>query len=143
MSSLNRRDALSNLATILATTTGITTVVRTYGDIDITKYSSTQLPLIEVQEPEETPDEEMTSMKQIAFLDLILKVWFVTWGMAPTSTYEDFVKAIRNKIGANFKLNDTATGCWVISVTKVEGEMPLFHFNISLRLKYYLDLTNA
>jgi len=141
--SLNRRSVLSNLASILATTSGITTVVRTYRDIDITKYASAGLPLLELQEPEEAPDEEMTSMMQIAFLDMKARVWFITWGETPTSTYEALVQAIRNKIGANFRLNETATGCWVINVTKVEGEMPLFHFDISLRLKYYLDLKNA
>jgi hypothetical protein len=141
--SLNRREVLSNLASILATTTGITTVVRTYRDIDIMKYASTALPLIELQEPDEAPDEEMTSMMQIAFLDMKARVWFITWGENPTSAYEALVQAVRNKIGANFKLNDTATGCWVVGVGKIEGEMPLFHFDLALRLKYYLSLQDV
>jgi len=141
--SLNRRDVLAALKTILATTSGVTTVVRTFVPIDITNYNENELPLIELQEPDEMPDEEMTSMKQIALLEMKCRVWFVVWGESPTTTYESLVKALRDKIGANFKLSDTATGCWVIDVTKVEGEMPLFHFEISLRLKYYLDLQNA
>jgi len=140
---MNRRDALAALQSILSTIAEVKTVVRSYVPIDITSYAEAAFPLIELQEPDETPDSEMTSMRQIAFLEVATKVWFITWGENPTATYESLVKAIRNKIGANFNLNNTATGCWVINVTKVEGEMPLFHFDISLRLKYYLALQDA
>lgn len=140
---LNRRDLLSNFATILDMISEVQTVVRSNAVLDISKYYTTDLPLIEIQEANETPDRELTSMRQLAFLDLVLRVYFVEWGEIPTATYETLIKKIRNQIGNNFNINNTASGAWVVGVGKVEGEMPLYHLDLDVRVKYYLDLTDV
>jgi hypothetical protein len=138
---LNRRDILSQLETILATTTGITTVVRSYGEegIDITQYAEADLPLLEIIEPAEENDEEMTSRRSVQFLDTVLRVYFVDWNDDVQSTYETFVKNVRDKVGANFKVDNKATGCWIVDISRVLGELPLWHIEFDLRVKYYLD----
>ena len=138
---LNRRDILSGLETLLGTVTGITTVVRSYGEegIDITQYAESNLPLIDIIEPEEVNDEEMTNRRSIQFLDTVLRVYFVDWKDDVQVTYETFVKNIRDKVGAEFIVNGTATACWVTDITKTLGELPVWHIDFSLRVKYYLD----
>lgn len=142
---LNRRDILSGLATILATVTGIVTVVRSYGEegIDITQYAEAELPLIDIIEPSEDNDEEMTARRSIQFLDTVLRVHFVDWNDDVQSTYETHIKNIRDKVGAGFKVNDSATACWVTDITRVLGEVPLWKIELSLRVKYYLDQLNT
>ena len=87
---LNRRTALAQLKTTLEEITEIKTVVRSYGgrtvrgaadleSFDITNYTSAQLPLIEIQEPAEDTEQQNTSMRAIMALELILKLWFVSW----------------------------------------------------------------
>jgi len=147
---LNRRDILSGLETILGTVTGITTVVRSYGGganvvrggeegIDISQYAEAQLPLIDLIEPEELNDEEMTSRRSIQFLDTVLRVYFVDWNDNVQGTYETLVKNIRDKVGAEFRVNGTATACWIVDISKVLGEVPLWNIEFNLRVKYYLD----
>ncbi len=141
---MNRRDVLSGLKTILSSVSGIKTVVRTYADLVLSaSYKTTDLPLIEIREPEEYPETELTGMRQMELLNLTLRVWFIDWAESPTSTYETLVKDIRNKIGGSFTVGDSAVACWVNNVGIVEGEMPLFHFDIALRTKVYLNLQNA
>ena len=140
---LNRRAILSGLAAVLAEITEVKTVVRTLLDADMKIYATTVLPLIEVQEPDETEDRSLTSQRQIMFLDTVIRVWFVRWGADPNSTYETLVTKIRNKIGDHFTINETATGAWVTRVTGIEGAMPLYHFDMSIRVKYYLDEKSA
>lgn len=140
---LNRRDILSNFKTILDAISEVTTVVRSNSILDISNYYSTELPLIEIQEANEVPDKELTSMRQMAYLDLVLRVYFVEWGEVPNATYETLLKKIRNKIGDNFRVNDTANAAWVVGVGKIEGEVPLYHLDIDVRVKYYLDLTDV
>jgi thioester reductase-like protein len=141
--SQNRRTILSNLTTALGNVTGVTTVVRTITEIDITQYTESQLPLINVREPEENTEDEMTSMKSMMNLEILTTVFFIRWGMDPDSTYETLVKNIRNQIGANFTLNGSCTGTWVTDVSLVTGEMPLFRFDVILRCEYYLDLKST
>lgn len=138
---LNRRDILSTLETLLKTVTGITTVVRSYGEegIDITQYAEANLPLIDLIEPAEDNDEEMTSRRSIQFLDTVLRIYFVDWNDNVQSTYETFVKNLRDKVGVEFRVNGTATACWVTSISKVLGEVPLWNIDFDLRVKYYLN----
>lgn len=142
---LNRRDILAQLETILGTTTGIQTVVRSYGEegIDITQYAEADLPLIDIIEPAEDNDEEMTSRRSVQFLDTVLRVHFVDWNDDVQSTYETHVKNIRDKLGAGFKVNDTATACWVVAISRVLGEVPVWFLEMELRVKYYLDQQNT
>jgi len=138
---LNRRDILSGLETLLATVTGITTVVRSYGDegIDITQYTQANLPLIDLIEPAEENDEEMTSHRSIQFLDTVLRLYFVDWNDDVQSTYETFVKNLRDKVGGDFRVDGTATACWITDISKVLGEVPLWNIDFDLRVKYYLN----
>lgn len=147
---LNRRAALAKLKTILEEITEIKTVVRSYGgrtvrgagdleSFDITSYTSAQLPLIEIQEPAEDTEQQNTSMRAIMALECTLKLWFVSWAEIPTSAYETLIKKIRDKIGANFKLDNTVTGIWVIEISLVSGELPVYNIEIELAMKYYLN----
>lgn len=141
--SQNRRDALAALATLIGAITEVKTVRRVSMPIDITQWAESELPLVEIREPDESAASELTNMRQLTSLNIVLRVWFVIWGEVPTTTYETLEKKIRNKIGDNFKLNDTVNGVWVTNISKVDGEMPLYHFDIILRLKLYLELQNA
>ena len=134
-----RKNILAELATFLATVTGVETVVRTYTEIDITKYTASQLPLIELLEPAEMNDEELTGRRSIAQLETILKVWFVDWNDTPQATYETLVANIRNKIGDEFRVNNNAIACWVVGVTELDGELPVWNFKIGLKLLYSLN----
>lgn len=147
---LNRRDILSGLKTILGTVVGIKTVVRSYGGggdartsgeegIDITQYAESDLPLIDLLEPEELNEEEMTNRRSIQLLDTMLRVYFVDWNDNVQGTYETFVKNIRDKVGAEFRVNGTSTACWIVNISKVLGEVPVWHIEFDLRVKYYLD----
>jgi len=138
---LNRRDILIQLEIILGTITGITTVVRSYGEngIDITQYADTDLPLIDLNEPGESNDEEMTSRRSIQDLEIVLRVYFVDWNDKIQSTYETYIKNIRDKIGSEFKVNNTVTACWITDISKVEGEVPVWHLDMTLNVKYYLN----
>jgi len=138
----NRRSVLSNLATIMGTVTGVVTVARSTMPIDILNYKEAELPLLNIVEPEEDTWTDSTSQRAVMVLEVSLQVWFVHWGedpLASPNTYQSIMKAIRDKIGANFTLNNSASGVWVIKVSKIAGEFPVYSYGIDLRLKYYLD----
>lgn len=138
----NRRTILAALKTILEELSPayVKTVVRTYTEIDITNYLTADLPLIEIQEPAEDSDEEMTSRRSIRNLEVVLRVWFFDWAEDPdTVIYETLMKQIRDKIGAEFKIDNTAIADWVGSVSVIAGEMPVWNFSMALILRYYLD----
>ena len=136
---LNRRDIGSNVASVLQALTEVKNVVRSNARLDISNYYETDLPLIEIKEAAETPDVELTSQRQMSFLDLTLRVYFVEWGEFPNSTYETLIKKIRNIIGNNFTLNETANGAWVVGVGEIQGAMPLYYLDLDCRVKYYLE----
>lgn len=140
--SQNRRDILSNLATLLGAVTGVTTVVRSLREIDITQYNEAQLPLVNLIEPDEDSAGEMTSMRSLMGLNPMVSVFFIRWGEDPDSTYENLEKNIRDQIGDNFTINGTCSGAWVTSVSPVTGEMPLFRFDIEISCEYYANLKN-
>lgn len=137
--SLNRRAALAQLATNLGAVAEVMTVVRHYAELDITQYTEAELPLIGIKEPGESPDEEMTSMRAVMNLETKLRVYFVCWGINPTATYETLVKAIRDKIGSDFTLTLTATKSLVTDISEIDGEMPLYFFDMDISIKYYLN----
>lgn len=138
----NRRDVLGQLKEVLAAITEIKTVVRTYleGEFDITQYAIEDLPLIAIPEPAEDTEEGMTSQRSIMALVTKLRVFFVDWAIEPNVTkYESLVKNIRDTMGANFTLNDTATEARIMSVTSVLGTMPVYNFVMDLEVRYYLN----
>ena len=142
MATQNRRTVLASLKTVLEELlpTYVTMVVRTYKEIDITNYLVADLPLIEIQEPEESAETEMTGRRSIRALEVMLKVWFVDWAEDPDATiYETLMKAIRDKIGAEFTVDSSAIANWIGDVSKIEGEMPVWNFSMGLVLRYYLD----
>lgn len=143
MGTQNRRSVLAGLATILGTVTGVTTVVRSYGDFDVTQYAEVDLPLIVVEEPEEATDEDLTSRRAMMLLDSMLKVWFVDWNDNPQTTYETLMKNIRNKLGSEFLVNQTAVACWVTGIGKIQGQLPVRNFDVEITLRYYLDQQNT
>lgn len=147
---LNRRAALAMLKTKLEEITEVKTVVRSYGgrtvrgtadieSFDITNYITTELPLIEIQEPAEETEQQNVGMRAIMELACTLKLWFVSWAEIPAGAYETLVKKIRDKVGANFKLDNTVTGVWVIGVSLVSGELPVYNIEIELAMRYYLN----
>lgn len=142
MATQNRRTVLANLKTVLEelSPTYVTTVVRTYTEIDITNYLTADLPLIEIQEPPEVSETEMTGRRSIRALEVMLKVWFVDWAEDPDATiYETLAKQVRDKLGAKFTVDQSAIANWIDDVSKIEGEMPVWNFSMGLVLRYYLD----
>lgn len=140
--SQTRRTILAALKLILEelAPTYVTTVVRTYMELDITNYLTADLPLIEIQEPEESAETEMTSRRSIQNLEVTLRVWFFNWAEEPDEAiYETLMKQIRDKIGSEFKIDNTAIADWVGGITKLEGEMPVWNFSMGLILRYYLN----
>jgi hypothetical protein len=134
-----RYNILNAMADIFSEVIGVESVTRSYKEANLTGYNEADLPLVEIQEPWETADVEATSMHQVMLLDVKLRIWFADWCEEPNVVYEGLLKAIRDTIGNNFNLNGTATACWVTEVTRVEGETPLYHFDITLRTKYWLN----
>ena len=137
---------LQTLKIILEEISEVETVARTYfgTDFDITQYSTADLPIIVISEPAEETFEEMTSQRSMMSLTAKLMVYFVDWAIDPDATkYEDLVKKIRNKIGDNFTLNDTATECRVIGISIILGTMPVYSFLIDLETRYYLNEKNV
>ena len=141
--SLHRTIILSKIKEVLQTITEVKTVVRTYKDIDLQLYKTTDLPLIEIREPVETTASQMTSMRAMMDLGISLVIHFVSWSESPTTEYEALTKKIRDKIGNDFKLDNTVTAIWVQTVTIVDGTMPVYKFGITLMLRYYLDQENV
>ncbi|TET09092.1 hypothetical protein E3J84_05500 [Candidatus Aerophobetes bacterium] len=146
MATQNRRTILASLKTALEelSPTYVKTVVRTYTEIDITNYLTTDLSLIEIQEPSEVAETEMTGRRSIRALEVTLRVWFVDWAEDPDATiYEALMKQIRDKVGAKFTLPQagvpSAIATWIGGTSKIEGEMPVWNFSMGLVLKYYLD----
>jgi len=146
MATQNRRTVLATLKTGLEELkpTYVATVVRTYTEIDITNYLTADLPLIEIQEPPEVSETEMTGRRSIRALEVALRVWFVDWAEDPDATiYEELMRQIRDKIGAKFTLLQAgvpaAIATWIGDTSKIEGEMPVWNFSMGLVLKYYLD----
>jgi len=140
---MNRRAVLSNLKTVLEAAVGITTVVRSYSEYDISQVGSANLPLIVIPEPGEDNDPELTSMRAMSTLDTTIKIYFVDWNDTVQSTFGTLVKNIRDQIGNNFTLNTAATTCRVMSISSVQGELPLWFFEIDLRTRYYLNQKNT
>jgi len=142
---MSRAEVLSNLETILGAVSEIKTVVRSYfgANFDITQYSTTDLPLVVIPEPEETTHQELTSHRAIMNLSLDLIVYFLSWGVSPIDSYESLVKAIRDKIGANFTLNGSATEARVNRISSISGNLPVYWFVIELELRYYLNETST
>ena len=136
----NRRNILAELKTVLEEITEVKTVVRSHMDIDIAQYASANLPLINILEPSESAEAELTDRRATQLLEgPQLRVHFVEWAEVPSTAYETLVKAIRDKIGGNFKLNNKVIACWVKSISRTDGLMPLYFFNIELRLMYCLN----
>ena len=136
----NRRDILAELKTVLEEITVVKTVVRSHMFIDITQYASAQLPLINMLEPSESAEQELTDRRATQLLEgPQLRVHFVEWAEIPSAAYEALVKAIRDKIGVKFKLNNKAIACWVKTISKTDGLMPVYFFDIELRLMYCLN----
>ena len=136
--SLNRRAAIAGIATILDEITNLT-VVRTYGDVDMSLYNEADLPLANVVEPAEDIFENESTQRSMMSIDTRVRVYFVTWGINPSATYESLVKAIRDKIGEHFTLDQTATKCQVESISGISGEMPLYYFDVTLEVRYHLN----
>jgi len=139
----NRRDILSYLKTLLESVVGVTTVVRTFKDIDITNYNENELSLIQIKEPSESSKEEMTSMRAIQDLEVQLKIFFVVWGENPTTAYETLTKNIRDKIGNDFKLGNYAIKILIEDISLIDGEIPLYWYFINLDIEYYLNQRNV
>jgi hypothetical protein len=139
----NRRDILAGLETLLGTVTGVTTVVRTYGEADVALnielYASTDLPLVEMMEPEEETYQEMTSHRTLMQLLVNIRIYFVDWNTDVQASYETLMKNLRDKIGGDFKLGDTTIESRVDSITPIEGVLPVRNFGISLELRYYMN----
>lgn len=136
----NRRDVLANLKTALEAVPGVTTVVRTYTPLDLPAlYSESDLPLIELQEPDESDENEMTGRRAIAFLAVEAIVHFVDWDGTPDSTYETLMKNIRDAIGNDFNLNGKSVATWITGVTKIDGELPLYFYGLTFNCEYYLN----
>ena len=137
----NRRSILTAFAALIDAISQVTTVVRSYRPVDITQYTQAELPLINIIEPAEEPEEHLTSMKEMAWLNLNMRLYFLNWGETPDATYGGLVKAIRDKIGNNFKVSNTATSALIDSISAIgEGsEMPLYWMDFEVAIKYYLD----
>lgn len=138
----DRRTVLSTLATKMGEIAEISTVVRAYleTDFDITQYAMSDLPLMVIPEPAEETEEEMTSQRTIMSLLVKEVIYFLDWAIDPDATlYETLIKKIRDKIGANFKLDGAATETRVMSVSSVLGTMPVYNFVIDLEVRYYLN----
>ena len=135
-----RKTLIENLLTILGDVDDINTVLRFYINLDITQYKEEEeLPLIAVKEPAEENDQEMTDRRAMATLDLTIRLYFVSWGITPTDTYETLMKNIRDKIGGDFNLNSSSVATWVTDVSEIDGDMPLYFVDIGLRSLYYLN----
>lgn len=139
----HRDDILAALATLMSTISGVNTVARTYMNIDITQYTESQLPLIEIKEPEESSKVNLVNMRQLMDLGVELRVFFVSWGEIPTSTYETLIKNIRDAIGNDFTLSGNIVACYVTEIGSIEGRVPVYNFEITLQMEYYLSQKNV
>ncbi len=135
----NRRTILTNLKTLLSNVTGVTTVKRSYMPVDILNYKEADLPLVNLIEPPEEAWQETTSQHAVQLLDIDLKIHFVSWAEDPSATYETLTKNIRDAIGADFELGGAASACWVVEVSKIDGQMPVYNYGMVLRCKYWLN----
>lgn len=142
---LNRRSILAAFAVLMNAIGAVTTVVRTYRPVDIKQYTRAQMPLINIVEPAEEPEEHLTSMREMAWLTLNMRLYFLHWGETPDPTYGGLVKAIRNKIGGNFRVSNTATSALIDSITVIseDSSMPLYWMDFEVAIKYYLDEKNT
>ncbi len=137
----NRRSVLTAFAALMDAIAVVTTVVRTYRPVDIKQYTRAELPLINIVEPEEEPEDHLTSMREIAMLTLNMRLYFVHFAEIPDPTYGGLVKAIRDKIGNNFRVSNTATSALIDSITVIseDSTMPLYWMDFEVAIKYYLD----
>lgn len=137
----NRRSVLAAFAVLMDTISQVTTVVRTYRPIDIKQRVQADLPLLNIVEPEEEPEDHLTSMREIAWLTLNMRLYFVHFAEVPDPTYGGLVKAIRDKIGNNFRVSNTATSALIESITTISEDsmMPLYWMDFEVAIKYYLD----
>jgi len=140
---MNRRISLAGLASVVAEIPEIITVVRTYKEIDITQYLAAELPLVEIREPEEVPVAELTGQRALQSLEVTLKVWFVNWGDNPLAAYEELMRLLRNKIGANFTLAGETCATWITRISPIDGTMPVFWYEMGLTMHYYLNQKDA
>lgn len=140
----DRRTVLAALKDKLSEISEVETVMRAYfGEaFDITQYTQASLPLIAIAEPEEETYRESTGQRSLMMLNTRLWIYLLDWAIDPDATkYEDLVKKIRDKIGNNFDLGGVAAESRVMSVSTVEGTMPLYHFFMDLEMRYDLDET--
>jgi hypothetical protein len=136
---MNRRDILEELAKVVATVSGVKTTARSSTALDIRRWKRSELPLVEIVEPSEEIESDLLSRRSIQNLSTSLKIYFVEWSESPSSAYEALVKAIRNKLGEEFRLSGCTVAVWVGEVTEISGSMPLYNVSLALRLKYYLN----
>ena len=141
----NRRSVLAAFAILMDAISQVTTVVRTYRPIDITQRVQADLPLLNIIEPDEEPEEHMTSMREMAWLTLNMRLYFLHWEETPNPTYGGLVKAIRDKVGDSFRVSNTATSALIESITTIseDSEMPLYWMDFEVAIKYYLDEQNT
>ena len=95
--------------------------------------------MLNIVEPPEDVDTQQTSMRSMQNLELNLRTYFVYWGIDPDSTYEALMKAIRDAIGGGFKVSNTVTAAQVGLISELDGQMPLYFFDIEVIITYHLN----
>jgi len=141
---LTRRATLAAFATLMEEISEITTVVRSLRPIDPKQYAQAELPLLNIVEPEEDVKEEEIGMHSLQELTLDgFRLYFLNWGETPSATYETLIKRVRDKLGDNFKVSNTATAALIGSISAVQGRMPLYWVDVEVRIEYYMAQTNT
>lgn len=116
----------------------------TYNNVD-NKYPKdltiSQLPAVKIYFADEDYDYKpaLRSMNKISF---DLYIYVIEWSKTDTSTEENILKIVRNKLGNDIRVNNTCVDLSVSSIVKLEVEYPLVCYKLNIKCKYEESISN-
>jgi len=134
-----REQAIAKLKTVLKTAS-VKTVVVANGPLDLTTYSASQLPLVEIIPGVETALYEVGRHAEWRF-QLRSTVYFVE-SRSDEAQQEKLVGEQKNALGGNPTLDDIVEIVDIVNVTP-GGSFPLYSVEFQLSCRYERHIANA
>jgi len=139
MADSQKKTAIDRLATI-CNTSSVNSVVVSNGPLDLSLYSSSQLPLVQIVGGEEVPRYEVSRHALWSF-DVEITVFYLA-DDDEADTTEALIKELKDALGADITLSGTCAESYIRSIRR-GGEWPLWEFTILLDVSYEKEISNA
>ncbi|MBW2037191.1 MAG: hypothetical protein JRI41_06900 [Deltaproteobacteria bacterium] len=135
-----RQDILNALQSVIDNVSSITTTLLSNYEVDLTKYSSSSLPMALIIPTAETPLYETGQYAKWTLATRII-IYFLSEDSAAVEG-EALVKDIKDVLGNNSTLNGNAIDISIGEITN-GGNFPLFSVEFKVNITYERSILNA